>query len=162
MKRSAVGGLGAEWLGHICSRTLAPMLRLVLTLSLALLCVWQSDFNAETQFSRLRNDSAYKLSCGLARSLANPQTHIKISPLAFVSETLPTLKHSMKYPRPLLCRNFLFQYRLGSHYLSQEQKCVLIRLPTLFNGWVMIAQSTLLSVPKLWQSLLEGTRDRDT
>lgn len=138
----------SDW-GHICSRTLAPMLRLVLTLSLALLCVWRSDFNAETRFSRLRHDSAYKLSCGLARSLANHRHTLKLVPLHLSLKLFQLW--SIPWNIKGLCSAGIFSSSTAWEVTTsaKNRNCVLIHLPTLFNGWVMIAQSTLLSVPKL-------------
>lgn len=67
----------------------------------------------------------------------------------------------MKHQRPLLCRNFLFQYHLGSRSLSQEWKlCVNSLANTVAR--VPIAQSTTARVPELFQGLREETRDWDT
>lgn len=73
------------------------------------------------------------------------QARIKISSLAFASETPPSESQSMKHQRPLLCRNFLFQYHSGSRHLSQEWKLYVDSLANTVR-WEVIAQSTLLQV----------------
>lgn len=76
------------------------------------------------------------------------QAHIKISSLAFASETLPRKSHFMNHQRALLFRNFLSQYHLGSCYLSQEWKLCVNSLANLVH-WVVTAQGIIPSVLKL-------------
>lgn len=89
-------------------------LSLILTLSLALFCVWESDLNADL----VSSTENYKRHCKqvvmwINTKFGKSQAHVKISSLAFASETPPSKSHSMKYQRHLLCRNFSLPIPLG-------------------------------------------------
>lgn len=123
--------------GRSTAEPLAQMLSLFLTLPLTLLCVWESDLNAETRFPQrnMRNDIAHlcELSWGLTQSLANRRHTLKLVPLHLPLKLLQLRVNPWNTKG--LCSAGIFSSSTTRDIANLAKNANgLIHLPALFKG----------------------------